>query len=164
MVVVKVWDFETGRQVSEFIGCHGNASVTCLTFDSSGRRYALSLVSWTFQQGDLDRVIRAGVIIAVMKHFDQTLEEKRNHGHKEDILCVAQCPPCLLATSSYDGEIIVWNVVSGHMYCKLNAPSPVDGQDHGEGAAWRLLNKHPKAQWSFSRGIGEEDVIVYGKL
>lgn len=46
---------------------------------------------------------------------------------------MAQCPPCLLATSSYDGEIIVWNVVSGHMYCKLNAPSPMDGQDHGEG-------------------------------
>lgn len=43
--VVKVWDFDTGRQVSEFIGCHGDASVTCLTFDSSGRRYALSLVS-----------------------------------------------------------------------------------------------------------------------
>lgn len=46
---------------------------------------------------------------------------------------MAQCPPFLLATSSYDGEIIVWNVVSGHMYCKLNPPSPVDGQDHREG-------------------------------
>ncbi|KAM7331552.1 hypothetical protein ACRRTK_008260 [Alexandromys fortis] len=78
--VVKVWDFDTGRQVSEFIGCHGDASVTCLTFDSSGR--------------------------------------------------------------SYDGEIIVWNVVSGHMYCKLNPPSPVDGQDHREGSVtfWKLFS------------------------
>uniref|UniRef100_A0A4X2LMN7 WD repeat domain 49 n=1 Tax=Vombatus ursinus TaxID=29139 RepID=A0A4X2LMN7_VOMUR len=43
-------------------------------------------------------------------------------GHKDDILCVVQCPPSLLATSSYDGEIIIWNMISGHMYCKLNTP------------------------------------------
>ncbi|XP_037382707.1 WD repeat-containing protein on Y chromosome-like [Talpa occidentalis] len=55
-----------------------------------------------------------------------------NHGHQEDILCVAQCPPFLLATSSYDGEIIIWNVISGHMYCKLNTPSPSDGTGERE--------------------------------
>ncbi|MEJ1281834.1 WD40 repeat domain 95 [Cricetulus griseus] len=66
----------------------------------------------------------------------------KNHGHKEDILCVAQCPPFLLATSSYDGEIIVWNVISGHVYCKLNPSSPVDGQDHREGSVtfWKLFS------------------------
>ncbi|KAJ8785607.1 hypothetical protein J1605_007204 [Eschrichtius robustus] len=53
--------------------------------------------------------------------------EHQKHGQKEDILCVAQCPPLLLATSSYDGEIIIWNVISGHVHCKLNTPSPSDG-------------------------------------
>ncbi|XP_070605983.1 cilia- and flagella-associated protein 337-like isoform X2 [Erythrolamprus reginae] len=43
-------------------------------------------------------------------------------GHKEDILCVAQCPPNLLATSSYDGEIIVWNMVSGHIDHRFYIP------------------------------------------
>uniref|UniRef100_A0A8D1YUU8 Uncharacterized protein n=1 Tax=Sus scrofa TaxID=9823 RepID=A0A8D1YUU8_PIG len=57
----------------------------------------------------------------------------QDHGHKEDILCVAQCPPFLLATSSYDGEIIIWNVISGHVCCKLNTPSTSDGAEDGEG-------------------------------
>ncbi|ELW48350.1 60S ribosomal protein L6, partial [Tupaia chinensis] len=69
--MVKIWDFETGKQLSEFMGAHGNAGITCLTFDSSGR--------------------------------------------------------------SYDGEIIIWNVISGHIYCKLNTPSPTDGTEHREG-------------------------------
>nr|XP_034971547.1 WD repeat-containing protein on Y chromosome-like isoform X2 [Zootoca vivipara] len=43
-----------------------------------------------------------------------------NRGHKEDILCIAQCPPTLLATSSYDGEIIVWNMISGHICRKFH--------------------------------------------
>lgn len=58
----------------------------------------------------------------------------QDHGHKEDILCVAQCPPFLLATSSYDGEIIIWNVISGHVCCKLNTPSTSDGAEDGEGS------------------------------
>uniref|UniRef100_A0A4W4H4I7 WD40 repeat domain 95 n=1 Tax=Electrophorus electricus TaxID=8005 RepID=A0A4W4H4I7_ELEEL len=45
-------------------------------------------------------------------------------GHKDDILCIAQCPPCLLATSSYDGEIIVWNLGSGHIQCRFLTPLP----------------------------------------
>ncbi|XP_072578215.1 cilia- and flagella-associated protein 337-like [Vulpes vulpes] len=56
-------------------------------------------------------------------------QDDLNHGHREDILCVAQCPPFLLATSSYNGEIIIWNVISGHMYCKLNTPRPSDGAE-----------------------------------
>ncbi|XP_066478628.1 cilia- and flagella-associated protein 337-like [Tiliqua scincoides] len=45
-----------------------------------------------------------------------------SRGHKEDILCIAQCPPTLLATSSYDGEIIVWNMISGHICNKFHTP------------------------------------------
>ncbi|EDL89520.1 rCG42626 [Rattus norvegicus] len=65
-------------------------------------------------------------------------QDDLNHGHKEDILCVAQCPPFLLATSSYDGEIIVWNVISGHMYCKLNTPSPMDPREGPDRSVSRL--------------------------
>ncbi|EGV93344.1 Uncharacterized protein C13orf26-like [Cricetulus griseus] len=98
--------------------------------------------------------------------------EASNHGHKEDILCVAQCPPFLLATSSYDGEIIVWNVISGHVYCKLNPSSPVDGQDHREGSVtfWKLFSgaglianfipSRGKAQVS-SIVVTSEDTLTY---
>ncbi|XP_031194673.1 WD repeat-containing protein 49-like [Mastomys coucha] len=171
--VVKVWDFETGRQVSEFIGTHGNAGITCLTFDSSGRRLVTGgrdgcLKIWSYNNGhclhtlqhdenqsevcdctymevNQNRcVIAVGWDRRINVYFDiprdfhhfwkpqPHWQDDLNHGHKEDILCVAQCPPFLLATSSYDGEIIVWNVISGHMYCKLNTPSLIDGQDYRE--------------------------------
>ena len=52
-------------------------------------------------------------------------------GHKEDILSVAQCPPNLLATASYDGKVIVWNMVSGHIFCHLTAPPP-PGEELGD--------------------------------
>ncbi|ERE76524.1 WD repeat-containing protein 49 [Cricetulus griseus] len=160
--VVKVWDFETGRQVSEFIGTHGNAGITCLTFDSSGRRLVTGgrdgcLKIWSYNNGHCLHTLQHGNEVCDSHFMAQTMcpvwlwiqdipcdfhhfwkpqphwQDDLNHGHKEDILCVAQCPPFLLATSSYDGEIIVWNVISGHVYCKLNPSSPVDGQDHREG-------------------------------
>lgn len=53
----------------------------------------------------------------------------QKHGHNEDILSVAQCPPNLLATSGYDGEVIVWNMVSGHIFCHLSAPIPREYED-----------------------------------
>ncbi|KAJ7995130.1 hypothetical protein DPEC_G00241370, partial [Dallia pectoralis] len=53
-------------------------------------------------------------------------QDDLNRGHKEDILCVAQCPPSLLATGSYDGEVIVWNLASGHILCRLASPMPTD--------------------------------------
>ncbi|XP_060102791.1 WD repeat-containing protein 64-like [Heteronotia binoei] len=44
-------------------------------------------------------------------------------GHKDDILCVASCPPHFLATSSFDGEVLIWNLVSGHLCSRLSAVS-----------------------------------------
>uniref|UniRef100_A0A667XLA7 WD40 repeat domain 95 n=1 Tax=Myripristis murdjan TaxID=586833 RepID=A0A667XLA7_9TELE len=49
--------------------------------------------------------------------------------HKDDMLCIAQCPPSLLATGSHDGEIIVWNVVSGHTQCRFHSPLPPEYQN-----------------------------------
>ncbi|EDV24388.1 uncharacterized protein TRIADDRAFT_63930 [Trichoplax adhaerens] len=44
------------------------------------------------------------------------------NGHQDDILGIAVCSPNLLATSSYKGRIIVWNLVSGHIFCRLQVP------------------------------------------
>uniref|UniRef100_A0A8C9M977 Uncharacterized protein n=1 Tax=Panthera tigris altaica TaxID=74533 RepID=A0A8C9M977_PANTA len=94
-------------------------------------------------------------------------QDDLNHGHKEDILCVAQCPPFLLVTSSYDGEVIIWNVISGHIYCKLNTPSPSHGPDRSvsclallktraakfESVATSLITNGPKGKNSFPQGL-----------
>lgn len=37
--VVKVWDFDTGHQIFEFGGTQDLTGITCMTFDSIGRRY-----------------------------------------------------------------------------------------------------------------------------
>uniref|UniRef100_A0A8D1W886 WD repeat-containing protein 49-like n=1 Tax=Sus scrofa TaxID=9823 RepID=A0A8D1W886_PIG len=171
--VVKVWDCETGRLLSEFIGAHGNAGITCMTFDSSGRRLVTggrdgSLKIWSYNNGHCLHTLKHGkspptkgpckIMFVLAAHFTAGTtsllllwmqdtpcdfrhfwkpqphwQDDLDHGHKEDILCVAQCPPFLLATSSYDGEIIIWNVISGHVCCKLNTPSTSDGAEDGEG-------------------------------
>ncbi|XP_059985526.1 LOW QUALITY PROTEIN: uncharacterized protein LOC132508994 [Lagenorhynchus albirostris] len=174
--VVKVWDFETGILLSDFIEAHGNAGIRCLTFDSSGRRLVTGgrdgcLKIWSYNNGPCLHTLKHDekqsevydytylklsqnkCIIAVgwdrrinvyfdtpgdFHHFRKPQphwQDDVNQGQKEDILCVAQCPPILLATSSYDGEIIIWNVISGHMHCKLNTPSPCDGTEYGERGA-----------------------------
>ncbi|XP_067102784.1 cilia- and flagella-associated protein 337 [Osmerus mordax] len=56
-------------------------------------------------------------------------QDDLKNGHKEDIMCIAQCPPSLLATSSYDGEIIVWNLLSGHIQCRYKNPPPPPHED-----------------------------------
>ncbi|KAM9732822.1 cilia- and flagella-associated protein 337 [Menidia menidia] len=51
------------------------------------------------------------------------------NGHKGDILCVAQCPPSFLATSSCDGEIIVWNMASQRVHCRFSSPVETEHRD-----------------------------------
>lgn len=49
-------------------------------------------------------------------------QTNKTYGHKEDILSVAYGLPNFLATASYDGEIIIWSMVSGHTFCRLTVP------------------------------------------
>ncbi|XP_039770903.1 WD repeat-containing protein on Y chromosome-like isoform X2 [Ornithorhynchus anatinus] len=166
--VVKVWDLETGKLLSEFKRAHGDAEITCLTFDWSGRRLVTGgrdgcLKIWNYNSGHCLHTLKRGgtgdevcdctyvevnrnrYVVAVgwdrrinmyldspedVYHFrtpQPPWPDDLTRGHKEDILCVAHCPPTLLATSSYDGEIIIWNVVSGHVCHKLNSPTPWTG-------------------------------------
>ncbi|XP_053316731.1 uncharacterized protein LOC128484361 [Spea bombifrons] len=55
------------------------------------------------------------------EHYPQctSINNMRND-HAVGSFCVASMPPNLVATSSYNGEIIVWNLESGHILCHLN--------------------------------------------
>ncbi|XDC78782.1 hypothetical protein R6Z07F_009955 [Ovis aries] len=154
--VVKVWDFETGRLLSGFTGAHGNAGITCLASDSSGRRLITGgrdgcLKIRSYNSGQCLHTLKhthftAGTTSPIwlwmqdtpcdFHHFQKPQphwQDDLNHGHKENILCVAHCPPSLLATSSYNGEIIIRNIISGRVYRKLNSPSSSDGTEDSEG-------------------------------
>ncbi|XP_037533806.1 WD repeat-containing protein 64 [Nematolebias whitei] len=52
--------------------------------------------------------------------------------HKKDILCAVHCPPSLLATGSSDGEILVWDLVSGHIQCRFIGPNEAEDQNTEE--------------------------------
>ncbi|KAM4627617.1 cilia- and flagella-associated protein 337 [Polymixia lowei] len=176
--VVKVWDFDTGRQVFEFGEAHGLSAITCMTFDPKGRRLITGgrdgcLKIWNFNNGQCLKILkrdgecdevcdctylkvhRNTYVMSVgwdrkIDIYSDTPEDPHHvqrpqpswqddlrNGHKDDILCIAQCPPSLLATSSYDGEILVWNVVSGHIQCRLHSPPPSEYQNVQAENYWR---------------------------
>ncbi|XP_071379688.1 cilia- and flagella-associated protein 337 [Centroberyx affinis] len=168
--VVKVWDFDSGRQVFEFGGAHGLSAITCMTFDPKGRRLITGgrdgcLKIWNFNNGQCLKILkrdgechevcdctylkvhRNPYVMSVgwdrkigiysdapedphhVQRPQPSWQDDLRNGHKDDILCIAQCPPSLLATSSYDGEIIVWNVVSGHIQSRFLSPLPPEYQN-----------------------------------
>uniref|UniRef100_A0A3B5L426 WD40 repeat domain 95 n=1 Tax=Xiphophorus couchianus TaxID=32473 RepID=A0A3B5L426_9TELE len=149
--VVKVWDFDTGRQVFEFTATPDLTSITCMTFDIKGRLITGGsngyIKVWNFNSGHCIKTLKKGkchqvcdctflkvqgnYVIAVgrdrridiysdspeeLYHVQRpqpSWKDDLQNGHTEDILCVVQSPPSLLATGSYNGEIIVWNTDSG---------------------------------------------------
>ncbi|XP_068123133.1 cilia- and flagella-associated protein 337-like [Hyperolius riggenbachi] len=164
--MVRVWDFETGKQVFEFNDAHGDAGITCMTFEPSGRRLITGgrdgcLKVWNYNNGQCLHTLRRAnksdeicdctyieinrnkYVVAVgwdrrinmyidsdddLHHFQEPQpgwQDDLIRGHREDILCIAQNPPNLLASSSYDGEIIIWNMISGHIYCRINTAQHV---------------------------------------
>ncbi|XP_070762639.1 cilia- and flagella-associated protein 337 [Enoplosus armatus] len=168
--VVKVWDFDTGRQVFEFGGTHDQSAITCMTFDPNGRRLITGgrdgcLKIWNFNNGQCLKTLKKEgechevcdcIFLKVHRNFyvmsvgrdrkidiysdtpedlhhvqrpQPSWQDDLKNGHKEDILCAAQCPPSLLATSSYDGEILVWNVVSGRIQCRFVSPLLAEHQN-----------------------------------
>ncbi|XP_048836649.1 WD repeat-containing protein on Y chromosome isoform X2 [Brienomyrus brachyistius] len=163
--VVKVWDCDTGTQVFEFGNAHGFSAISCLTFDSKGRRLITgardgSLKAWNFNNGQCLKIFRedgeshkvcdCAYLTVNRKSYVMSVGwDRRIHvypdspedifhiqkplppwpddlrsGHKDDILCMALSPPTLLATGSHDGEILVWNMVSGHLQCRILTPNP----------------------------------------
>lgn len=165
--VVRIWDFETGKQAFEFNDAHGDAGITCMTFDPSGRRLITGardgcLKVWNYNNGQCLHTLRRAnksdeicdctyieinrnkYIVAVgwdrrinmyidsdddLHHFQEPQPGWKDdliRGHREDILCIAQNPPNLLASSSYDGEIIIWNMISGHIHCRINTALHID--------------------------------------
>ncbi|KAK3099235.1 hypothetical protein FSP39_001323 [Pinctada imbricata] len=170
--VIKLWDLETGTAIFEYGDAHGDAAITCMTFDNTERRLITGgrdgcLKIWNYNNGHCLRVLKkesgndeicdltyvemnrnrfvvsvgwdkrinmysdssTDVNVMFVQNPLENWSDDVNFGHKEDILSVAQCPPNLLATAGYDGEVIVWNMVSGHKYCHLRAPTLPEYED-----------------------------------
>ncbi|XP_067024528.1 cilia- and flagella-associated protein 337-like isoform X2 [Acropora muricata] len=106
---VKIWDFN-GH-------CHhilmaGNGSpaeisqVLCL-------KRIIIVVGW-------DRTVSAFRESQLNSFYVYPSEWKGRLEHQDDVLCEAFCPPTTLATASYDGEIVLWNLNSEQAFRHLS--------------------------------------------
>ncbi|XP_060578286.1 WD repeat-containing protein on Y chromosome-like isoform X2 [Ruditapes philippinarum] len=122
--------------------------ITALCFDQNGRRLVTGARNgtvhvWNFNNGSLmqnfslpDSSDVTGLVCTqhsiyvsgwgkmVYIYVDGSGEEHRKNWkmqHKEDILSIADMPPNMMVTGSYDGEIVIWSRETGQVNCRLNA-------------------------------------------
>ncbi|PFX29987.1 WD repeat-containing protein on Y chromosome [Stylophora pistillata] len=142
--VVCVWSLETGEKIIQFSNAHGSSEITAMRFDPSKRRLITggrdgTVRIWNFNNGcclsklqavdNEEKIITVGwnrnvTIYKDCRNEDPTEEEDPRvwpHFHDDDILSAAMYPTGLVATSSYDGLVKVWNIESGSVNCRLHA-------------------------------------------
>lgn len=61
--VITVWDLDTGEKSMQFTQAHGNAAITAMSFDLSGRRLVTgakdgSIKVWNFNNGSCVRCMQ----------------------------------------------------------------------------------------------------------
>ncbi|CAH1253656.1 EFCAB8 [Branchiostoma lanceolatum] len=156
--------------------------ITAICFDPTKRRLitgtkAGQVQIWNFNNGallkDFDHVDTCEVksIICfkqhiavsgwnrrVVCHLDAKGDEEDDSKiwpvrHGEDILCSSYYSPLsILATSSYNGDIILWSADSGHVLCRLNAfhgafpTSPIFFGTPGETSRENLTKVYHKSE------------------
>uniref|UniRef100_A0A3Q1AVW4 WD40 repeat domain 95 n=2 Tax=Amphiprion ocellaris TaxID=80972 RepID=A0A3Q1AVW4_AMPOC len=123
---LKIWNFNNGqclKTLKKDSECHEVCD--CIFLKVHRKSYVMSV----------GRARRIDIYLDIPEdsHHVQkpqpSWQDDLKNGHKDDILCIAQCPPSLLATSSYNGEIIVWNVISGRVQCRLVSPLAAQHQN-----------------------------------
>ncbi|XP_039395516.1 WD repeat-containing protein 64-like isoform X13 [Mauremys reevesii] len=176
---IKVWDLQNGQLVTEVYEAHGDAAVTCMALDTSGKRLITggrdgSLKKWDCstiryihtlkQAGTSSDEVTACTYADIYSNryiisvgWDRKINifpdlhseasegpcpqvdwiDSVENGHKDDVLCVSFCPPNLVASSSYDGEILIWNLISGHVCSRLSAVSRAVMEDGTVLLSWR---------------------------
>ncbi|XP_041461483.1 WD repeat-containing protein on Y chromosome-like isoform X2 [Lytechinus variegatus] len=123
---LKIWNYNNGHCLKMLEKADGNDEVTDVVYiEMNKNRYVIS-VGW-------DRSINVYTDSSedfrhIQRPMPRWTDDEKN-GHQEDILSVSACPPSLLATSSYDGEIIVWNLVSGYAYSHIQSTKYFDDHD-----------------------------------
>ncbi|PAA61851.1 hypothetical protein BOX15_Mlig030421g10, partial [Macrostomum lignano] len=123
---IRVWNYNNGHCLRELhlrsSDRHSRSEVTAVLYMEVSKNRFIVAVGW-------DRRISlfmddCGEAVQSVQYPENYWKDDKLRGHTEDILSVASSPPNHLATSSYDGSIIVWNTVSGHVYCKIPPPPP----------------------------------------
>jgi WD40 repeat protein len=114
-----MWNFNNGQILKRMIKGNVLETTDVLYVEMGSNRYIIA-VGW-------DRKIT--IFIDDPDHFESFPVRILNgsgsgahRGHEDDISAVAFCPPNVLATSSIDGVIVIWNLESGYIKSTLRDP------------------------------------------
>ncbi|XP_062873393.1 WD repeat-containing protein 64 [Trichomycterus rosablanca] len=118
---LKIWNFNNGHCL-KILSREGESDEICdCSYLQVHRNSFVMSVGWGRR---IDVYLDAPDDTHHIQRPQSPWPEDLSKGHREDILCISHCPPYLIATGSYDGEIIVWNMVSGHIQCRFQTPLP----------------------------------------
>eukprot|EP00794_Sanderia_malayensis_P002980 gene2980-3435_t len=108
---IKIWDFN-GQCHHILMAGNGNP---CEINQIMYLKKAIIAVGW-------DRTITCFPTTSLKSFYVYPIDWKGRHEHEEDIVYAAFNPPRTLATGSFDGDIVLWNVItessSRHLSCK----------------------------------------------
>eukprot|EP00842_Homolaphlyctis_polyrhiza_P005998 jgi/Hompol1/639/HPOL_002560-RA len=114
-----MWNFNNG-QILRMLVKQTPIETTDICFVEMGLNRFIIAVGW-------DRLI--SIFLDDPAHFEshpvRVLNGKgsgAHKGHEDDISAVAFCPPNILATSSVDGTIVIWNLESGYIKMSMREP------------------------------------------
>lgn len=114
-----MWNFNNGQILRQMHKGH-SMETTDVCFAKMGTNQFIISVGW-------DRKI--SIFLENNNEFDcfptKILDGSGNSamiGHQDDISSVAFCPPNILASSSIDGVIVIWNLETGFMKSVLQEP------------------------------------------
>ncbi|EDO44327.1 predicted protein [Nematostella vectensis] len=104
--VITMWMIDTGQKVKQFANAHGNAEITTITQDATETRLFTASADGTVKIWDFNGHCHS-ILMAGNGDPAEISQE-----HQDDILSVAYSPPTTIASASYDGEIVIWNMNS----------------------------------------------------
>eukprot|EP00842_Homolaphlyctis_polyrhiza_P001651 jgi/Hompol1/2487/HPOL_006013-RA len=134
---IKIWNFNNGQLLQELVK-KDKTEVTGLAYiDMRDSTYFVA-TGWnrkiTMFTDDPDSL----TLYPTFTWPDPHIAGSTNGWHEDDILSMVFCPPNILATSSYDGEIVICNLHSGHILHRLR---PIDRDDQSHKLRSKSIDK-----------------------
>lgn len=151
---LKIWNFQNGHNLNR-LNPSDPSEVTGIVA-LKDKKYILS-VSWGRKLIKYDDDEPESLYV----DFDDNW--KGGHLHKEDILAMAYGSPHLIATGSFDGEIIVWTLETEMVIVKLNSPRQSQ-RVSSQQSSFRTSGQRPNSRHRSTHKPSEREPAPIDKL
>ncbi|KAK6170880.1 hypothetical protein SNE40_019170 [Patella caerulea] len=114
---IKVWNFQNGHNLHK-LEAADDAEVTGILPILDKR--VIMAIGWSQQITLYDDSDGDNMYVSANSDW------KGGQLHKEDILAIDKCSPNFIATGSFDGEIIIWDIETEKLFVRLRKGQPPD--------------------------------------